>query len=212
MMSRHKLFFRQFQDNFFQIGAVLPSSPATARAMVAYLAKKQGLVRVLEAGAGTGAFTGQIVSSLEAGDVLDAVEINPTLMAELQQRFQREPIFQVPEVEVQFIRDDVRNLPSENQYDYIIFSLPLTNFPPPMVQELLDLMIGRLKPGGIFSYIKYIFLGRVKYLFSNATVKADTQTNQQIIHTFANRYQIERRTVLWNVPPAWIYYWQKPTG
>ena len=78
-----------------------------------------------------------------------------------------------------------------------------------MVQEILDLMIDRLKPGGIFSYVKYIFIGRLKYLFGSSATKANLVANQKIINSFADQYQLERRAVLLNVPPAWAYYWQK---
>jgi hypothetical protein len=79
-----------------------------------------------------------------------------------------------------------------------------------MVEEILDLMIACLKPGGVFSYVKYIFIGRVKYWFGSSEVRRQMEANQVIIEGFAGRYQIERRAVLWNVPPAWVYYWQKP--
>jgi phospholipid N-methyltransferase len=192
------------------MGAILPSSRALARAGVAYLAQKQGPVRVLEAGCGTGAFTQEIVPLLEPGDSLDLVEINPQLIAHLRQRFREEPAFQVkPEVEINFINDDIRNLPPKD-YHYIVFSLPLTNFPPALVQEILALMVERLRPGGVFSYVKYIFIGRLKYLFGSSAVRANMRTNQEIINRFAKQYQFERRTVLLNVPPTWVYYWRKP--
>jgi phospholipid N-methyltransferase len=207
--SSQKLFFRQFIDDFFHMGAILPSSRALARAGVAYLAQKQGPVHVLEAGSGTGAFTAEIVPLLEPGDSLDLVEINPQLMAYLRQRFQQEPAFQMkPGVEVNFIVDDIRNLPPK-AYDYIVFSLPLTNFPSALVQEILTLMVERLAPGGVFSYVKYIFIGRLKYLFGGSAVRATMRANQEIITNFANKYQFERRTVLLNVPPTWVYYWRK---
>ena len=209
-VSEQKLFFRQFIASFFQMGSILPSSGALAQAGVAYLAQKQGSVRVLEAGAGTGAFTRKIVPLLESGDSLDVVEISPDLMAYLQQRFKQEPDFQTkPGVEVNFINDDIRNIGSTT-YDYIIFSLPLTNFPPIMVQELLNLMTDRLKPGGVFSYVKYIFIGRLKYLFSGSNIRAEMKVKQEIIKCFADQYQLKRRAVLFNVPPTWVYYWQKP--
>ena len=209
-MSHQRLFFQQFFQDFFHMGAILPSSRALARTAVAYLAQKQGPVRVLEAGAGTGAFTREIVPLLQPGDTLDVVEINPKLMAILQQRFEQEPQFQMQGVEVNLITDDVRNVAKNHQYDYIIFSLPLTNFPPPLVQEILDLMMSQLKPGGVFSYVHYIFISRFKYLFSGSTVRAEMRANQKIIRSFADKYQIERQSVLLNVPPSWAYYWQKP--
>lgn len=192
------------------MGAILPSSGALARAGVAYLAKKEGPVTVLEAGAGTGPFTREIVPLLESGDVLDIVEINPRLIAYLQQRFETEAAFQTrPGVEINFLCEDLRKI-QPKQYDHIVFSLPLTNFPPDMVQEILDLMMARLKPGGVFSYVKYIFISRVKYLFGRSDVKLTMRTNQEIIQKFADRYQIERRAVVLNVPPTWVYYWQQP--
>lgn len=211
-MSQQKLFFQQFRENFFQVGAVLPSSPALGRAVSAYLAQKQGPVHVLEVGAGTGAFTAEIVPLLQPGDTLDIVEINPELIAYLHRRVGREAVFQNPGVQVRFINADIRTIWADQMYDYIIFSLPLTNFPTSMVQEILDLMMRQLKPKGVFSYVKYIFLGRLKYFFSEPSVKKQLTANQEVINRFANEYQIERRAVWLNVPPAWTYYWQKPAG
>lgn len=209
-MSHQKLFFRQFIDDFFHIGAVLPSSKYLGRAAADYLARKQGPAQVLEAGAGSGAFTREIVPHLTAGDSLDVVEINADLMTFLRKSFEIDPAFQLaPGVAVNFINDDVRKLPADRHYDYIIFSLPLTNFPPAMVEEILTLMMARLKPGGVFSYVKYVFIGQVKYIFSGQAAKAKMQANQEIIENFARQYQIERRVVWRNVPPSWVYYWQK---
>jgi phospholipid N-methyltransferase len=209
-MSQFQLFFRQFRQNFFHIGAILPSSPALGRAAAVYLAQKQGQAQVLEVGAGTGAFTREIVPLLQPGDSFDIVEINPELMTYLQGRFRQEPRFETKGVEINFITADIRYVPFAHRYDYIIFSLPLTNFPPSLVQEILDLMLDCLKPGGIFSYVKYIFVGRLKCWFGSPSVGAEMRTNQEIINHFARQYQIERRAVLQNVPPAWTYYWQKP--
>ena len=209
--SYRHLFFQQFKENSFHVGAILPSSRFLGRASTAFLACRQsGSVRVLEAGAGTGAFTQEIVPLLHPGDSLDIVEINPKLMFYLKQRFHHETQFQTQGVNVQFVNDDIRNISADYNYDYIIFSLPLTNFPPSMVQSILDLMMKRLKPGGVFSYVKYIFVGRLKYLFSGSMTKEQMKANQVIIDAFAKKYQLERRVVLLNIPPARAYFWQKP--
>jgi phosphatidylethanolamine/phosphatidyl-N-methylethanolamine N-methyltransferase len=209
-ISHRRLFFQQFRQNPFQTGAILPGSKALAQAMVAYLAQKQGQVHVLEVGAGTGAFTTRIIPLLQPGDSLDIVEINPKLMAYLRQQCQMEPRFQTDGIEVRFINDDIRNVSFQADYEYIIFSLPLTNFPSAMVQEILELMMSHLKPGGVFSYVKYIFIGRLKYLLGGPTVRAEMKASQEIINVFARQHQLERRAILRNVPPAWTYYWQKP--
>jgi len=209
--SQQKLFFRQFIDDFYHVGALAPSSAALARAGAAYLARKPGPARVLEAGAGTGAFTREIVPLLTAGDRFDVVEINSRLMGYLQARFRSEAQFQPrPGVTINLINGDIRSLRPAAAYDYIIFALPLTNFPPAMVEEILSLMVACLKPGGVFSYVKYIFIGRLKYLFGSRQVRQEMETNQAIIERFSKQYQIEQRAVWWNAPPAWVYYWQKP--
>jgi hypothetical protein len=52
-------------------------------------------------------------------------------------------------------------------------------------------------------------MSRLKYLFGGSTVRANLTANQEIIRSFADQYQIERRAVLLNIPPTWTYYWQK---
>lgn len=193
------------------MGAILPSSRALGRTAALYLAQKQGAVQVLEAGAGTGAFTREITPLLEPGDTLDLVEINAQLIDYLKQCFEQETDFQIEAgVKVNFINTDLRALEPGKYYDYIIFSLPLTNFPPAMVQEILELMVERLKPGGVFSYVKYAFIGRLKYWLGGQAARSQMAANQEIIQRFANLYQVEQRFVAANAPPTWVYYWQKP--
>jgi phospholipid N-methyltransferase len=209
LLSQHKLFFQQFKQHFFEVGAILPSSPALGRAAAAYLAQKQGPAQVLEVGAGTGAFTKEIAPLLKPGDSLDLVEINPNLMVYLRQQFQQQPQLLRPGVNLTFITEDIRQVAFDHDYDYIIFSLPLTNFPPAMGQEILDLMMTQLKPGGIFSHVRYAFIGRVKYLLSGAEGQANIRAYRKMMRQFAGRYQIDRRLVWLNVPPTWVFYWQK---
>jgi hypothetical protein len=78
-----------------------------------------------------------------------------------------------------------------------------------MGQEILDLMMTQLKPGGIFSHVRYAFIGRVKYLLSGAEGQANIRAYRKMMQQFAGRYQIDRRLVWLNIPPTWVFYWQK---
>lgn len=212
-LSHRRLFFHQFRDDFFHTGAVLPSSRTLGQATAAFLSRKQGPVAVLEAGSGTGAFTREITPLLEPGDSLDLVEINTRLIAYLKQRLEQEADFQAPPgVNVNLINADLRSLGPGRQYDYIIFSLPLTNFPPALVQELLELVVARLKPGGVFSYVQYVFIGRLKYWFGGKAARRQLKANKAIIQRFAAQYQITQRIVWINAPPAWVFFWRKPAS
>ena len=66
-LADHLAFFKQFRETFTTTGAVAPSSRFLARAMTAPLARRDGPVRVLEIGPGTGAVTGKIVRLLRPG-------------------------------------------------------------------------------------------------------------------------------------------------
>src|ERR1043165_2429371 len=70
-------FFGQAIKNYKMTGAVLPSSPALARAMTKSLRSATGPKRLLEVGPGTGPFTKNILKALRNGDELHIVEINP---------------------------------------------------------------------------------------------------------------------------------------
>ena len=158
-------------------------------------------------------FNREIVPLLTARDTFDLVELNTNLVVYLKRRLAEETAFQVAAgVRTQLINADLRSLGPGKTYDYIIFSLPLTNFPPALVEEILTLMVDRLKPGGVFSYVKYAFISQAKYWFGGRVTREQMAANQAIIRRFAGQYQIERRLVWPNVPPTWVHYWQKPLG
>ena len=214
-MSHQTFFLKQFKENFFYIGSALPSSHFTGQAMVYYLAQrqnltqKQGPVNVLEVGAGTGAFTNEIVPLLDEGDHLDVVEINPYLLGYLKHQLAQKPVYQNCGASINFINSDVRHIAFNKQYDYIVYALPMVNFPPTLTQEILKLMFDLLKSGGTFSYITYIFISRIKYMLSQADSKATVRQNQQTIAQYAQQYQIGQKAVFLNAPPAWVIYWRK---
>ncbi|MEZ4707515.1 MAG: methyltransferase domain-containing protein [Caldilineaceae bacterium] len=209
-LRNQTLFFDQFRRNFTQVGAILPSSPALGQAASAYLAQPRPPARILEAGAGTGSFTREIIPLLISGDRLDAVEISSNLTGFLQRRLADEGLLHRPHVDIRLINADLLQFPFDAAYDFIIFSLPLTNFPPQMVAALLEMMVQHLRPGGVFSYVKYMFIGQLKYHFGGPQTRTQMDANQAILQDYARQYQFERRVVLANVPPTWVHYWRKP--
>jgi phosphatidylethanolamine/phosphatidyl-N-methylethanolamine N-methyltransferase len=78
-------FFRQWLRNPVQTGAIAPSSPELAAAILAEL--PQGTRRVIELGGGTGAITQALLDSGIAPSDLLVLELNPILQAQLGARF-----------------------------------------------------------------------------------------------------------------------------
>ncbi|MCB0093474.1 MAG: class I SAM-dependent methyltransferase, partial [Caldilineaceae bacterium] len=211
-LRNQTLFFEQFRRNFTQTGAIMPSSPALGQAASAHLARPRPPARILEAGAGTGSFTREIIPLLIPGDRLDVVEISSELTGFLQQRLIDEGLLRRSGVasaglDIRLINADLLQFPFDTDYDFIIFSLPLTNFPPDMVAALLAIMMQHLRPGGVFSYVKYIFIGQFKYYLGGAQTRAKMDGNQAIIQDYARQYQFERSVVVANVPSTWVNYW-----
>lgn len=79
---------------------------------------------MLEAGAGTGSFTREIIPHLKPGDALDAVEINPKLINFLDQRIKLDLDFARQTGDIRLINADLLQFPFDTQYDYIVFVLP----------------------------------------------------------------------------------------
>lgn len=78
-------FFRQWLRNPVRTGAIAPSSPELAAAVLAEL--PQGTRRVIELGGGTGAITRALLDSGIAPADLLVLELNPELHAQLCARF-----------------------------------------------------------------------------------------------------------------------------
>ncbi len=215
-MSLNKLVFaREFAGHVREVGAILPSSRYLGRASARY-SRPAGdptePIRVLDAGAGTGSFTCEIIPELQRGDCLDAVELNPMLCAILQDRLKGNGLLAEPGIEVNLINGDLLTFPLDVQYDRIVSSLPLTNLPVEFVELFLDRMMALLKPGGVFSYVLYAALGTIKYALSSAKACALIDRKSVAMSQYADQYQIERTIVWRNVPPTWVFYRQKPTG
>ena len=205
----NNLFVQQFRQNFFHTGTPAPCSPAVARALTAYLHHKQEGVNVLEAGPGDGAMTVEIASLLAPGDTLDLVEINPAFASVLQTRLDSDQVFQAHRDQITLINADLRYFPLNRQYDFIIATLPFVNFPPELMETLLLVILDHLKPGGIFSFVNYIFWSRLKF-FLGGEIWQRYQQNRIIVDRYTRQYQVNQRAVIANIPPTWVNYWQKP--
>lgn len=205
----------EFARNLREVGALLPSSRYLGRAGAAYVAEVcegDGPIRVLEAGAGTGSFTVEIIPRLQAGDRLDAFELNPIFCAGLQARLRAAGPRLNPGVQINLINGDLLAFPLDTQYDNIVSSLPLSNLPVDFVDRFLAQMIALLKPGGVFSYVQYAALGKTKYAFGSVAARSTIEQKSAVVQKYADQYQIERTLVWRNVPPTWVFYWQKPVA
>jgi phosphatidylethanolamine/phosphatidyl-N-methylethanolamine N-methyltransferase len=212
MLKDLRLFYSEFRRNFITTGAIAPSSPLLAKAMIFPLKQRQvEPIRVLEVGAGTGAVTQHLLKELRPGDKLDIYELNPRFFLVLQKNLQITHYINQG-IQCALHNDDVRSLPPGAFFDFIISGLPLNNFEPQTVEEFLETFLNHLSPGGILAYFEYIGTRE----FQSKIVKGPERERLVrvgiAVNTFLQKYQYDSNHVWWNLPPAKARYCRKETG
>lgn len=167
-------FLSQAVRNYKSTGAIAPSSRFLARAMVRSMPMTKNQ-RILEVGAGTGAFTKEILGHLRDGDALHIVELNPAFCEHLQLKvldaFQKSN----PAIEVTLHRIPIEDVEIAEKFDNIICGLPFNNFPLDLVQHHFEVMFNLLKEGSELAYFEYLGMRTLKRLFGTTKVRLEAK-------------------------------------
>jgi phosphatidylethanolamine/phosphatidyl-N-methylethanolamine N-methyltransferase len=206
MLNDHRLFFRQFRENFHTTGSIAPSSRWLSQALARYVPGRQPERRILEVGPGTGAVTRWIAPQLTAGDRLDLVEMNGEFVARLRHRFETDPALQPVADRVQIFHQAVEKLPGGRGYDAVISGLPLNNFSAELVEHLLGTLVGLLAPGGTLSFFEYVAVRPAKLLVSRGSERTRLRAIGGQLDRLLGASEFHRECVLRNLPPAWVHH------
>jgi len=182
-------FLKEFVSKPQEIGAIVPSSPALARAVVSSI--DWGSVRVaVEYGPGLGAITGEILTRTEGRDFF-AIELNEAYADRFRRSFPDVPLY----------RDSVANVVSiaaehgVKAIDCVICGLPWANFSDAVQDELLDAMFQVLREGGQFVTFAYMH---------GLALPTGRRFREKLIRRFRT---LEQSPVVWrNTPPAVVYH------
>lgn len=199
-------FFKQFQTNFDTVGSVIPTSPFAAAAMSSECARFRGPKRILEVGAGTGAISAEIVKHLSQDDRLVLCEIQPEFVQFLRDRIEREPNFKAVREQISIHAASVLDLPTDQQFDFIISAIPFNNCEAEFVEAVFNHYQKLLKPGGVLSYIEYIGGRALKLTLANDDATKPIHAVNALAEDMLGRYEFRRDTVLLNAPPAWVHH------
>jgi phospholipid N-methyltransferase len=177
-------FFRSFLANPRQVGAVLPTSRWAVRDMLSMANLPQARC-VVELGAGTGPYTGEILKQLRPDARFLAFEIDPDLAAVLCERFE-DPRLRV-------INDSAANMENYlngTKVDAIVSAIPFTSLLEDAKQDVFREVSQVLAPEGVMVQIQY-----------------STVLQEELTQRFAS---VRRRFSPLNVPPAFLYACRTP--
>jgi phospholipid N-methyltransferase len=200
-------FWQQTIEQFNVTGAIAPSSKSLAKAMTSVIRRHSHPGKILEVGAGTGVFTEEIFKILGSNDYLDICEINSQFMDCLQKRFQEDA--QKFPGRIRFLPIDIQKIEGQEEYDFIISSLPLNAFKPEMVKKILEVYWRVLKPWGWLSYFEYIGIRTVKMIVSGRQEKERLRQISTLVKDFIHHNEVFHTPVVWNLPPAYARHCQK---
>jgi phosphatidylethanolamine/phosphatidyl-N-methylethanolamine N-methyltransferase len=210
MFEDYRLFYSQFRSNFSTTGAIAPSSPLLAKAIVLPLIQRPARpIAVLEVGPGTGSFTHAILRHLRLDDSLDIYELNPQFYSFLIKSLDTE----MPAskgIRLRIHNADIRNLRTKTRYDFIISGLPFYAFDPQTVSEILDIYLEHLSPAGVLSYFEYVLTPEFKSRFLKPAERERIIRVAETVRSFVQKYQYSSNEVWWNLPPAKARYCRKP--
>ncbi|HEV8058937.1 MAG TPA: methyltransferase [Gemmataceae bacterium] len=206
LLNEAASFFRVSRRHFHDVGAVLPSSRFLGRALASNLGQRTHPCRILEAGPGTGPVTKQILPYLLSGDQLDLVELNSEFVGHLQHRLETEPAFTPHQKQVRILCMPIERVEGVGVYDYIVSGLPLNNFSPELVREILRAFKRLLKPGGTLSYFEYAYIRQLKTPFCRRSERRRLSQVGRIVGNYIRRFQVRQQQVPFNVPPALVHH------
>ena len=204
--NEYRTFMREARDSFHTVGAVAPSGRFLARAIASELRSRNGAMRVLEVGPGTGALTWEIVRYIRPQDQFDIVELNAGFVAALENRFRRDWHFRRVGDRTRILHLPVQDHAAEQPYDFIISGLPLNSFPTELVQTIFQSFSRLVAPGGVLSFFEYLWVRDLRRLFVPRRERRRLVRVGSVIEKYLQRYEFRRDMVFVNLPPALVHH------
>lgn len=175
-------FLKEFFKAKRMVGAIVPSSRFLAKKMLKSIDFQKAKV-IIELGPGTGVFTKEIIAQLNKETQLIVIELNDAFYDALNNRYHESNLHikHGSAADINIILEQLK-LPKA---DFIISSLPLSNFSVALREEVLEKIKLNLKSEG--KYIQFQYTRQLKKLYSIYFKKV------AIGYT------------LLNIPPAFVY-------
>jgi phospholipid N-methyltransferase len=182
-------FLREFVTRPQEVGAIVPSSPALARAVVSSIDWDSVKV-VVEYGPGLGPVTAEILKKTEGKDFF-AIELNETYAHHFARKFPDVALYQDSVANVV----EIAAAHGVGQVDCVVSGLPWANFSGALQEELLDAMFEVLSAEGQFVTFAYLH---------GLVLPSGRRFRTKLFKRFRT---VDRSPIVWrNTPPAVVYH------
>jgi len=182
-------FLTQFRRAPRSVGAIVPSSDALARAMIAPIDFATART-IVEFGPGTGVMTAAILKRLGPNTKYVGIEINAAFHRTLTIRY---PNLQFFNRGAQDVTDILAALGIDS-CDAIVCGLPWASLPIELQNRIMAGMLQVLRPGGVFVTFAYL---------QGLVLPAAGALRRRLKAEFS---RVETTKIVWgNVPPAFAY-------
>ena len=185
-------------SSFNLVGSLVPTSRATARAMIDEAVRQQGPRVILEVGPGIGPITAELVKHLRPQDRLVLCETRADGCAALEMRFSSQPELQRVRHQVEIVSGNLESLPGQACYDFIVSSIPLQGTSLEQMQLIFDAFRRLLRPGGTLSFLEYAFLRELRRLNGGGSAGQ----SDGLLRNLTDRFQFRKERILLNLPPT----------
>ena len=162
----------------------------------------RGPRRILEVGPGEGPMTRQIVRALHEGDVFDVVEINPVFAEKVERTILAPARGRIPGARLRMHCSPIQTAPLEGNYDFVVSSLPMNNFEPQLVRDILTRMRSLLAPHGQLHFFEYACVRQLAKVFRPSLDRDRLKGIAEILREFDREPGARRSLCLMNFPPA----------
>lgn len=183
MFKDTKIFVKEMLGNSREVGTIASTSKYAARVLAPVIHKKDSPKVIVELGAGTGSVTEAIAKKIRPIDLFISIECNENLFDVCKRKL----VDYSGQKNIILLCDIAQNLPNilkkhnVKYVDEIICTIPFRVLPKKDTAQILNIIKTVLKPGGLFSFIRYITAPKNKDVFEILDDSFETSSHKIIM-------------------------------
>lgn len=194
-----------FVNAFEATGTLFPSSAWAARELSKPVLDIRGPKNILEAGAGTGPVTLQIMKDMHPGDTFTICELNPKLAEILKINIEKDENYQRLKSNIKIFIGPVQELSEDTPFDVIVCALPFLNFPISLTREIFAKFYKMSTSNTHITWYEYIGLRKINKVVARPEKKKKLRDFEIFWKELSGKAPIKKKRVWLNMLPINVY-------